>query len=152
MYKHILVPVDGSELSSHASVKAVALARSLDAHITFLYVQPDYPRPIVGEGTLIAPENREEFLRSTEEVADTILGDAVRMAAESTVSAAQHTEVSDTPWEVITRMAVAQKCDLIFMASHGRRGLASLLIGSETNKVLTHTTIPVLVYREGKTS
>ncbi len=151
MYKHILVPVDGSELSSHASIKAVALARSLDARITFLYVQPDYPRPIVGEGTLIAQENREEFLRNTEEVATTILGDAVRLADASAVSAARHTEVSDTPWEVITRMAVAQQCDLIFMASHGRRGLASLLIGSETNKVLTHTTIPVLVYRESKT-
>ncbi|MDB5888840.1 MAG: putative universal stress protein f [Rhodocyclales bacterium] len=148
MYKHILVPVDGSELSSHASVKAVALARSLDARITFLYVQPDYPRPIVGEGTLIAPENREEFLRSTEEVATTILANVEQVAAGSAVPSATHTEVSDTPWEVITRMAVAAQCDLIFMASHGRRGLASLLIGSETNKVLTHTTIPVLVYRE----
>src|SRR5947209_3262620 len=101
MYKHILVPIDGSELSSHAAAKAVVLASSLDARITFLYVQPDYPRPIVGEGTLIAPENREEFLRSTEEVADSILNDAVKMAAASAVTATSHTEVSDTPWEVI---------------------------------------------------
>jgi len=148
MYKHILVPVDGSDLSSHASASAVKFARSVDARITFLHVQPDYPRPIVGEGALIAPENREEFLRSTQEVADTILRNAAHQAEGAGVAATTRTEVSDITWEVITRTAVAEQCDLIFMASHGRRGLAGLLIGSETHKVLTHTTIPVLVYRE----
>jgi nucleotide-binding universal stress UspA family protein len=148
LYKHILAPIDGSELSSHAATQAVALARALDSRVTFLHVQPDYPRPIVGEGALIAPENREEFLRGTAEIAANILNKAAEMASAASVTAFTRTEVSDIPWEVITRTAVAEQCDLIFMASHGRRGLASLLIGSETNKVLTHTTIPVLVYRE----
>lgn len=150
MYKHILVPVDGSELSTHASVSAVQFAQSVKAQITFLHVQPDYPRPIVGEGALIAPENREDFLRGTQEVADKILRNAAHQAEEAKVVASTRTEVSDTPWEVITRTALAEHCDLIFMASHGRRGLAGLLIGSETHKVLTHTAIPVLVYREGR--
>jgi nucleotide-binding universal stress UspA family protein len=148
MYKHILVPVDGSELSSHASSSAIAFARSISARLTFLHVQPDYPRPIVGEGTLIAPENREDFLRGTQEVADTILRKVSALAEGAGVTSTTRTEVNDIPWEVITRTAVAEQCDLIFMASHGRRGLAGLLIGSETHKVLTHTTTPVLVYRE----
>jgi nucleotide-binding universal stress UspA family protein len=148
MYQHILVPIDGSELSSHASTSAIQFARSINARITFLHVQPDYPRPIVGEGTLIAPENREDFARSTREVADSILRGAAARAEIAGVVARTLTEISDVPWQVITRSASAAQCDLIFMASHGRRGLAGLLIGSETHKVLTHTTIPVLVYRE----
>lgn len=148
MYKHILAPIDGSELSSHCAAQAVALAQTLDSRITFLYVQPDYPLPIVGEGALIAPENREEFQRSTEQAALSILKRAKALADTAKVPAATLTEISDTPWEIITRNALAQQCDLIFMASHGRRGLAGLLLGSETHKVLTHTTTPVLVYRE----
>ncbi|HSD37864.1 MAG TPA: universal stress protein [Rhodocyclaceae bacterium] len=148
MYKHILVPVDGSELSAHATNSAIAFARSISARLTFLHVQPDYPRPIVGEGTLIAPENREDFLRGTQEVADTILRKASALAEGAGVAADTRTEVNDVTWQVITRTAVAEQCDLIFMASHGRRGLVGLLIGSETHKVLTHTTTPVLVYRE----
>ena len=148
MYEHILVPIDGSELSSHACHQAVQLAGLLGSHITFLHVQPDYPRPIVGEGALIAPENREDFFRNTEAVATGILSKAADVAAAAGVTAETRTEINDVPWAVITRMADAEKCDLIFMASHGRRGLASLLLGSETHKVQTHTTIPVLVYRE----
>jgi nucleotide-binding universal stress UspA family protein len=148
MYKHILVPVDGSELSTHAATSAVKFAQSVGARLTFLYVQPDYPRPIVGEGTLVAPENREEFQRSTLEVADSILRNVAHLAEGAGVKATTRTEVSDVTWEVITRTAVSEQCDLIFMASHGRRGLAGLLIGSETHRVLTHTTTPVLVYRE----
>lgn len=148
MYEHILAPIDGSELSSHACNQAVQLAGLLGSHITFLHVQPDYPRPIVGEGALIAPENREDFFRDTEAVAMTILRNAAAVAEAASVAAATRTEISDVPWEIITRIADAEKCDLIFMASHGRRGLANLLLGSETHKVQTHTTIPVLVYRE----
>lgn len=148
MYKHILVPTDGSELSKHAARKAAEFARSLDAKLTFLYVQPDFPRPIVGEGALIAPEGREEFMRGTETQAARILGDAVAIAKELGVNASSHTEVNDSPHEVIIRNAEFYDCDLIFMASHGRRGLAGLLLGSETHKVLTHCKIPVLVYRE----
>lgn len=148
MYKHILVPTDGSELSQHASQKAIEFAKSIGAQITFLYVQPDFPRPIVGEGALIAPEGREEFQRGTEMQADRILEAAVSLAKEHGLVAKSHTEVSDSPHEVIINNADFYDCDLIFMASHGRRGLAGLLIGSETHKVLTHCKVPVLVYRE----
>ncbi|MFT3736358.1 MAG: universal stress protein [Rhodocyclaceae bacterium] len=148
MYKHLLVPVDGSPLSAHAASKAVAFAQSLSARITFLHVQPDYPLPIVGEGALIAPESRDDFQRDTREMADMILGKVRAEAVAAGLIAETHTDISDTPWQMIIDTANKAGCDLIFMASHGRRGLAGLLIGSETHKVLTHTTIPVLVYRE----
>lgn len=149
MYKHILVPTDGSALSSHAVESAIKFAASTQARITLLYVQPDYPRPIVGEGALIAPENREEFLEETSKQANSILASAQAAARAAGVTAVSYTEVSDIPFQVIIDTAEREKCDLIFMASHGRKGLAGLLIGSETHKVLTHSKIPVLVYREG---
>lgn len=148
MYKHLLVPVDGSPLSTHAASKAIAFAQFLSARVTFLHVQPDYPRPIVGEGALIAPESRDEFLRGTQEAAEMILGKVRAEALAAGLVTESHTDISDTPWQTIIDTANKAGCDLIFMASHGRRGLAGLLIGSETHKVLTHTTIPVLVYRE----
>ena len=148
MYKHLLVPVDGSDLSAHAAAKAAEFARSIDARITFLHVQPDYPNPIVGEGGLIAPELREDFQRGTQELAEATLRKVRQFTLAAQVDANSLTVVSDTPWQIIIRTAQEEACDLIFMASHGRRGLAGLLIGSETHKVLTHTTIPVLVYRE----
>ena len=148
MYKHLLVPVDGSELSAHAANKAMQLAVALMANITLLHVQPDFPQPMVGEGALLAPESREEFQRGTQQLADRILGPLSAQATMLGLSAKSRTSVSDVPWEVIIQTATQEQCDLIFMASHGRRGLAGLLIGSETHKVLTHTNIPVLVYRE----
>jgi nucleotide-binding universal stress UspA family protein len=147
MYKHLLVPTDGTELSADAVREAIGLARSLDARMTFLYVQPDFPLPIVGEGALIAPESRDEFARSTQEQADLILREACDLASQSHVSASAVTGVSDVPYEFIISTAEKESCDLVFMASHGRRGLAGLLIGSETHNVLTHCKIPVLVYR-----
>lgn len=147
MYKHLLVPTDGSELSTKAVRKSVGLAKSLDAKITFLNVQPEFPLPIVGEGALIAPESRDEFAKSTREQADRILQEACQIAAQDSVMASAVTAVSDTPYELIISTAASEHCDLIFMASHGRRGLAGLLLGSETHKVLTHSDIPVLVYR-----
>lgn len=147
MYKHLLVPTDGSELSTEAVRKAIGLAKSLDAKITFLNVQPDFPLPIVGEGALIAPESRDEFAKSTREQADRILREACDLAAQESVMATAVTGVSDVPYELIISTAANEQCDLVFMASHGRRGLAGLLIGSETHKVLTHSKIPVLVYR-----
>lgn len=147
MYKHILVPTDGSELSSEAVNSAIALAKTLGAQMTFLFVQPDYPSPIVGEGAIIAPESREEFIRETQEQARAILEDARELAQASGVSAQVHSVVGDSPYTVIVATAESCECDLVFMASHGRKGLANLLLGSETQKVLTHCKIPVLVYR-----
>ena len=147
MYKHILVPTDGSDLSTQAVDQACTLARSLGSSITLLYVQPDYPQPIVGEGALIAPEHRDDYLRGAAELAERVLSEASARVQAQGVAVDTHTEISDRPWQIIVDTAESKGCDLVFMASHGRRGLVGLLIGSETHKVLTHCTIPVLVYR-----
>ncbi|MDO6384713.1 universal stress protein [Uliginosibacterium sp. 31-12] len=147
MYKHLLVPSDGSELSNRAVQSAVTLAKSLNARVTFLYIQPEFPLPLAGEGAMLVPESREEFAQSTQEQAKRILGQAEEIAAKASVAAVSRTSVSDIPYEEIISTAETEGCDLIFMASHGRRGLAGLLIGSETHKVVTHSQIPVLVYR-----
>lgn len=147
MYKHLLIPTDGSELSSRAVTCAVEFARSLKAKVTFLYVQPDFPLPIAGEVAMLAAESRDEFAQSTREQAERILAVAVSIAQAAGLEASTATEISDTPYQVIIKTAQDQGCDLVFMASHGRKGLAGLLIGSETHKVLTHCKVPVLVYR-----
>lgn len=147
MYKHILVPTDGSELSLEATRQAIAFARSMNASITFLNVQPDYPVPTLGEGFLIPAETRQEFSRRGEEQAQNILSNASDLAKQEGVPCSAVTLVSDFPYSVIIDTATSAGCDLIFMASHGRRGLSGVLIGSETLKVLTHCKIPVLVYR-----
>lgn len=147
MYKHLLVPSDGSELSARAVENAVKLAQTLNARVTFLYIQPEFPLPIAGEGAIMVPESREEFAQSTREQAKRILDEAEAVARKAGVAAQSRTAVSDIPYELIISTAETESCDLVFMASHGRRGLAGLLIGSETHKVLTHCQIPVLVYR-----
>jgi len=147
MYKHLLIPTDGSDLSKLAATSGVALAAALKAKVTFLYVQPDFPLPLAGEGVMLAPESREEFLEGTQEQAQRILAAAKEQASLAGVEAQTRTAVCDIPYEIIIQTAEAEACDLVFMASHGRRGLAGLLLGSETNKVLTHCKIPVLVYR-----
>ena len=118
MFKHILVPTDGSALSTDTVKKAVDFAREIGAKVTFFYAKPDYPVAFYGEGALIDPTTPEKFA----EMADKQAGEILDAAA-------------------------ASGCDLIFMASHGRRGLSGLLLGSETQKVLTHSKVPVLVYR-----
>ncbi len=147
MFKHLLVPTDGSELSTSTVDRAITFAREAKARITFFYARPDYPVSFYGEGALIDPTSPEQFARMTETQANEILAQATEKAAAAGVEAQGKNAVHDLPYQAIIDAAVAEGCDLIFMASHGRRGLAGLLLGSETQKVLTHSTIPVLVYR-----
>lgn len=147
MFKHLLVPTDGSELSESTVSRAISFAREAGAKITFFYAQPDFPMPIYGEGALIDPTTPEQFARASAAEADAILSRAKAAAEAEGVAVATDTTVNEIPYEAIIDAAGRHGCDLIFMASHGRRGLASLLLGSETNKVLTHSTIPVLIYR-----
>ena len=147
MFKNILVPTDGSELSDSTVARAVSFASEAGARLTFFYAQPDFPMPIYGEGALIDPTTPDQFRRAAKEEADRILAEAKAMAEKENVPCDTDTVVSDTPWEAIIDCAQRHGCDLIFMASHGRRGLAGLLLGSETQKVLTHSKLPVLVYR-----
>lgn len=147
MFKHILVPTDGSDLSQSTVKRAVSFAKEAGARITFFYAQPDFPMPIYGEGALIDPTTPEQFAKSAADEAKRILDHAKSKSDEAGVSADTDTVVNEVPYEAIIDAAERHNCDLLFMASHGRRGIAGLLLGSETQKVLTHSKIPVLVYR-----
>jgi len=147
MFKHILVPTDGSELSSDTVKRAVNFAREAGAKITFFYAKPDYPVAYYGEGALIDPTTPEKFAQMAEKQAQDILSAAMREAHAAGVDCAATSAVSDIPYEAIIEASSTAGCDLIFMASHGRRGFSGLLLGSETQKVLTHSKTPVLVYR-----
>ena len=147
MFKHILVPTDGSEFSSTTVRRVLIFAKDAGAKVTFYFAQPDYPIAFYGEGALIDPTTPERFTEMAQHQAQRILAEAETMAKEADVEYATRTSVSDMPYVGIIEAANAEGCDLIFMASHGRRGLAALLLGSETQKVLTHSKIPVLVYR-----
>lgn len=147
MFKNILVPTDGSELSESTVARAITFAREAGARITFFYAQPDFPMPIYGEGALIDPTTPEQFSRAAQAEAERILSKAREAATLSEVTSSGDTVVSEVPYEAIIESAERNGCDLIFMASHGRRGLSGFLLGSETQKVLTHSKIPVLVYR-----
>lgn len=148
MYKHILVPTDGSKLSNKAIAQAVALARFTGAAMTGVYVVAPYSPAMYGEAAIYIPEmsakRYDELARR--EAAKAL--DALAKAAQAEGVAANRAIVTlFSPWEGIVRTAKAKKCDLIVMASHGRKGLAGLVLGSETTKVLTHSKVPVLVCR-----
>ena len=147
MFTHILVPTDGSELSLHAVRKAVDFSKETGAKVTFFFAKPDYPVAFYGEGALIDPTTPERFAEMAGHQADDILGQCLAIAREAGVTCDSAASTSDVPFRAIIDAATQAGCDLIFMASHGRRGFSGLLLGSETQKVLTHSQIPVLVYR-----
>jgi nucleotide-binding universal stress UspA family protein len=115
--------------------------------VSFFFSKPDYPVAFYGEGALIDPTTPEKFAEIADRQAKEILAQTEKIARDAGVEFASIAEVSDLPYESIIRAAEGAGCDLIFMASHGRRGISGLLLGSETQKVLTHSRIPVLVYR-----
>jgi nucleotide-binding universal stress UspA family protein len=145
MYKHILVPTDGSKLSLKAARTAAKLAPQLNARVTALYVIPTYMPPMNSEGIAFRMQNAiRDYEKGMRKVADKALAQvATAVGGECDTAAVFH----DNPWQAIIKAAEGKKCDLIVMASHGRRGLTALLLGSETQKVLTHSKTPVLVCR-----
>lgn len=149
MVRHLLVPIDGSELSDAAVSSALALAKQSGARVSFFHVQPSYyGRPdvaIYGEGLVLDPALSEQFSQANARFAAAILDKALDQARAEGVEASSDTCVSPLVHEAILEAAERLGCDLIAMASHGRRGLAGLLIGSETQRVLTHARLPVLV-------
>lgn len=147
MFKHILLPTDGSPLSLHAAKAAVRYAQANGARITAFYAAPVYHPDISGDFIPTSFVSLAEFNKQVNARADKVLGKVKQLADAAKVRCATARASSDSPFEEIIKAAKANKCDLIFMASHGRRGIASLLIGSETTKVLTHCKLPVLVYR-----
>ena len=149
MYRHILVPTDGSPLSLKAAREAARLAKEQKAKITAFYaIEPYYPPP-ASEALILYPEifSEEEYRKNTEKAAGTALRKVEEEAQAEGVKAETKFATAEAPWKAIIDQARKGKCDLIVMASHGRGGLASALIGSETLKVLTHSKTPVLVCR-----
>jgi len=147
MFKHIFVPTDGSELSRATVSRAVTFAKEAGARVTAFFAKPEYPIAYFGEGALIDPTTPEKFAELADQQATEFLGEVQRLCAEAGVECSTLSATSDVPYEAIIEAADKSGCDLIFMASHGRRGFSGFLLGSETNKVLTHSRIPVLVYR-----
>ena len=147
MFKHILVPTDGSALSLRSAKKAVAFAGATGARITAFFAGPPYTVQVYGD--FVPPDfiTPQEFDKQTRKAADRHLAAIEALAGAAGVRCDRRYVTSDSPWEAIVKAARSNKCDLIFMASHGRRGLSGLLLGSETQKVLTHTKVPVLVHR-----
>ena len=148
MYTHILVPTDGTPLSMKAAKTAAALAAKLKARITALYVIEPFIPPS-GEAAIVLsnPEIRATYEKAAADHAASALRKVEAAATRAKVKC-DRLSVSDLhPWDGIVRAARDQHCDLIVMASHGRRGLEGLLLGSETQKVLTHSKTPVLVCR-----
>ena len=145
MFKHILFATDGSELSQLAIPKAAALAHSLSARLTGLIVfEPVY---LLAANPLMMTVTEEEYRANCETRAAQCL-DEVKQAAEAVGVPFEGLHVfAAQPYMTIINTAAAQGCDLICMASHGRRGVSALVLGSETVKVLTHSKIPVLVLR-----
>ena len=147
MFKHILVPTDGSTLSLRAAKNAVRFAKDHGARITAFYAAPEYHPNIAGD---YLPANfvpLAVYQTQIEKTAEKYLDQIKKLAAVGGVACAGLFVSDDLPYQAIINAAKERKCDLIFMASHGRSGIAGMLIGSETSKVLTHCKLPVLVYR-----
>lgn len=145
MFKKILVPTDGSELSGKAVQAAVDFARSTGAALEVLSVAEPYPYSPIGE-TAFVPD-LAEYEKQALDAARNVVGKVAILAEQAGVTVETHLAQSFNPYEEIVKVAEKSGCDAIFMASHGRKGLNRLFIGSETQKVLAHTTLPVLVFR-----
>ena len=145
MFQHILIPTDGSDLSRKAVLYGVQLAKESHAKVTALTLTEPYR--VASMDAVLVSVGEDEYEEESRKVSDTAL-EHVKMAADAAgVPCDTVRQVHDQPYRAIVDVAHARGCDLIVMASHGRRGMAALLLGSETVKVLTHSTIPVLVYR-----
>ena len=147
MFKHILVPTDGSKLSLKAIDLAAALAQSTNAKVTAVTVSPTYPTMIGGDGYMMPAMAPAQWDEAIARRTDRIRRDVDKRTAVCKITAGFVETIVDSVYVGILDTAKRQKCDLIVMASHGRGGLSALLLGSETQKVLTHSKLPVLVCR-----
>jgi nucleotide-binding universal stress UspA family protein len=144
MFTKILLPTDGSELSDKAVRGAMQFAARLGARVCGMTVVPPYAYSTVSE---YLPEPLEDYEARMNDIARQRLQKLESAAKEAKVAVETFVVKSVSPHEAIIDTAKKQGCDVIFMASHGRRGLSAVLLGSETQKVLTHSSIPVMVYR-----
>lgn len=147
MYKHILIPTDGSELSDKAIEAGIEFASKVHARVTGFTAVPEYQIPSEVELMARRGISLEEHEQQSKRQAEETLRKIAERARVAGVEYDADYEQSDRPHDAIIRAAQKHGCDLIFMASHGRRGISALLHGSETQGVLTHSAIPTLVYR-----
>ena len=147
MYRKILITTDGSAVSRHTACAGVQFAAQLGAEVLALYVAPPYQYPVYVE--IIPPTypSEEEYMARMRQIGAGHLEAILEAAARCGLRHEGTTAFADSPALTIVDVADKQQCDLIFMGSHGRSGWGHLLLGSVTNKVLSHTTKPVLVHR-----
>jgi nucleotide-binding universal stress UspA family protein len=148
MFKHILLPTDGSKLADRAVVRGINLAKALGAKVTLLSVVPEF-RMIADESFAVpmSLQVKDRYEKEARQRVQKKLAAISERMGKAGVKGASVVVSSDLPYQQIIEVARKRKCDLVVMASHGRRGLTGLLLGSETVKVLTHSKIPVLVVR-----
>lgn len=144
MFKRILVPTDGSEITAKAIDTAIGLAGSLGAELCTISVKEPFPYSAISE---MQPTPPQAFVDAQERIAAQRVQAVVAQSQRAGVACVSHTVEALHPWEAIIEYAQRAGCDLLVMASHGRRGVSALLLGSETQKVLTHSKVPVLVVR-----
>lgn len=150
MYKHILIPTDGSTLSAKAVKTGLRLAKCLGARVSAIHIIPPYTPPYDTSMMIYVTESgfdSKSYKRATEQHAREMLDEIKNQARTAGVNCETAFMTNPQPWKAILNYARTTKCNAIVMASHGRRGIAGLLLGSETTKVLTHSKFPVLVCR-----
>jgi len=144
MFKRILVPTDGSEITAKAVATAVDLAKSGGAQLFTISVKEPFPYSAISEMQPVPPQ---EFYDAQERIAADRVKAVQQSCTDAGMTCAAHTVEALHPWEAILDHAKNSQCDLIIMASHGRRGVAAMLLGSETQRVLIHSPIPVLIVK-----
>jgi nucleotide-binding universal stress UspA family protein len=144
MYRSILIPTDGTEITAKAVASGIALAKALGAQLSTITVKEPFPYSAISEMQPIPPQ---EFYDAQERIALTRVKEVVAAADRAGLDCQAFTVEASHPWEAIVDHAKTQGCDLIVMASHGRRGVSALLLGSETTRVLVHCDVPVLVVK-----
>ena len=147
MFKKILVPTDSSTLSEKAIYAAVEFARTNGSERVALSVAEPYVYSTMAEGAIALPVDSKMYDERVQELAQQHVEKVAKLARAKNVACITKVALSFSPYEEIIHAANEFNCDVIFMASHGRKGLNKLFIGSETQKVLAHSTIPVLVFR-----
>jgi nucleotide-binding universal stress UspA family protein len=145
MFKHLLVPTDGSPLSAKAAQAAVNFASEVGARITALSVAEPFPYSALSESAFLADQTR--YQQQAQDHARRHVNEVSEVARAAGVPCETRVASSFSPYEEIVRLADELGCDAIFMASHGRKGINRLFLGSETQKVLAHSTLPVMVFR-----
>jgi nucleotide-binding universal stress UspA family protein len=147
MFKRILLPTDGSELSRKAVKKGVAFAKSCGADVVGFFSPADYSALLYSEYIPPSLMSQNQFEANAQKAGAKLLAFVERTAKTAEVPYQGYCAASAAPWQAIIEAAKRKKCDLIFMASHGRTGLGALMLGSQTAKVVANAAVPVLVYR-----